>query len=454
MAKKNLVQLQASDAEHHIHPFSDIKELNQKGVRIIERAEGIWIWDKQGNKVLDGMAGLWCVNVGYGKKELAEVAYKQMQQLPYYNLFFQCSHPVAIELAEKLDSITPVHMHKVFFTSSGSEANDTNIRYVRHYWNALGKPEKRVIISRNNAYHGSSVGSASLGGMKAMHAQGGLPIPDIVHIEQPYWYELGGEHTPAEFGKIAAGALEQEILRLGEDNVAAFIAEPIQGAGGVVIPPVTYWPEIKKILAKYDILFIADEVITGFGRIGTWFASEYFDLKPDLMTIAKGLSSGYAPMGGVVVSDKVAEVLAEKGGELEHGYTYSGHPVSAAVALENIKLIEANALVDKVSKETAPYLAKRWQELIAYELVGEARSCGLLAAIELTNDKVNRGHFPENLKVGKQGVALCLENNLVMRAVGDTMIISPPLCIEIEEIDILMDKIHLVIQQLSKQLLS
>ncbi len=441
--------LQQTDAAHHIHPFSDAKVLNKVGSKIIKKAQGVWIWDTEGNKILDGMAGLWCVNIGYGRDELAEVASNQIKELPYYNLFFQTSHPKATELAALIGEITPDHMHHVFFTCSGSEANDTNLRYVRHYWASLGQPDKNIIISRNNSYHGSTVAAASLGGMKPMHAQGGLPIPNIAHIQEPYWYQEGGDLSPDEFGIKAARALEEKILELGEDRVAAFIAEPVQGAGGVIVPPDSYWPEVQKILNKYNILFICDEVICGFGRTGNWFGCETYNLKPDLMTIAKGLSSGYAPIGAVVLSEKVADVLINKGGELTHGYTYSGHPLSAAISIKNIQILQQEKLVEKVKNGTAPYLQKRWLELNQYELVGETRGVGMLAAIELVKDKNTRTRFPENLKVGKMCVKICGENNLVMRSVANSMVVSPPLCISIEEIDMLMDKVHAVVQQLT-----
>ncbi len=439
-------QYQRQDAAHHIHPFTDSARLHRVGARVITRADGIWLWDSEGNKILDAMAGLWCVNIGYGRVELAEVAREQLSELPYYNLFFQCAHPRAIELAAALDEITPPHMHHVFFTCSGSEANDTNVRFVRHYWASLDRPQKNVIISRRNAYHGSTVASASLGGMRSMHAQGGLPIPDIVHIDQPYWYGEGGELSPDEFGLAAASALEQKILELGEDRVAAFIAEPIQGAGGMIVPPSTYWPAVKKILARYDILLIADEVITGCGRTGRWFASEHYDLQPDLMTIAKGLSSGYAPIGATVLSDRVADVLIHQGGELTHGYTYSGHPLCTAIALANLRIMRQERVVEQVADVTAPYLQQRWQELNEYDLVGETRCFGMLAAFELSADKSKRLAFDDACKAGELCRDLAIEQNLVMRSIGQTMVISPPLVIEKHEIDILMDRVHSVLR--------
>ncbi|OUM29230.1 aspartate aminotransferase family protein [Pseudomonas sp. 1239] len=423
--------------DHHLAPFSDYKQLKEKGPRIITKAKGVHLWDSEGNKILDGMAGLWCVAVGYGREELAEAAASQMRELPYYNLFFQTAHPPALELARAITEVAPAGMSHVFFTGSGSEGNDTNLRMVRHYWALKGKPQKQVIIGRVNGYHGSTVAGAALGGMSGMHEQGGT-LPGIVHIAQPYWFGEGGDMTPDAFGVWAAEQLEKKILEVGEDNVAAFIAEPIQGAGGVIIPPETYWPKIKEILAKYEILFIADEVICGFGRTGQWFGTDYYGLKPDLMTIAKGLTSGYIPMGGVIVRDEVAAVLSE-GGDFNHGFTYSGHPVAAAVALENLRILRDEKIIERVQAETAPYLQKCLRELNDHPLVGEVRGLGMLGAIELVKDKTTRTRY-EGKGVGMICRQFCFDNGLIMRAVGDTMIIAPPLVITCEEIDELVEK--------------
>ncbi|MGI4839787.1 MAG: aspartate aminotransferase family protein [Janthinobacterium lividum] len=431
-------QWQELSSDHHLAPFSDYQQLKEKGPRIITHAKGVHLWDSEGHKILDGMAGLWCVAIGYGRDELADVAARQMRELPYYNLFFQTAHPPVLELAKVVAELAPAGMSHVFFTGSGSEGNDTVLRLVRHYWALKGQPQKKVIISRINGYHGSTVAGASLGGMVGMHEQGDLPIPGIVHIAQPYWFGEGGDMTPEAFGIWAAEELEKKILEVGEANVAAFIAEPIQGAGGVIIPPDSYWPKIKEILAKYDILFVADEVICGFGRTGEWFGSDYYDLQPDLMTIAKGLTSGYIPMGGVIVRDTVVKVISE-GGDFNHGFTYSGHPVAAAVALENIRILRDEQIVTRVKEETAPYLQKRLRELADHPLVGEVRGLGLLGAIELVRDKATRARY-EGLGVGMICRQFCFDNGLIMRAVGDTMIIAPSLVITKAEIDELLDK--------------
>lgn len=430
-------ELQALDSAHHMHPFTAGGELALKGPRVITRADGVWLNDSDGNRIIDAMAGLWCVNIGYGRAELADVAARQMRELPYYNTFFQTTHVPAIALAQKLAELAPGDLNHVFFASSGSEANDTNIRMVRTYWAMKGKPGKSVIISRKNAYHGSSVGSGSLGGMTAMHEQGGLPIPDVHHINQPNWWSEGGDMSPEEFGLTRARELEEAILQLGEERVAAFIAEPVQGAGGVIVPPDSYWPEIQRICDKYEILLIADEVICGFGRTGNWFGSQTLNIRPDIMTIAKGLSSGYQPIGGSIVSDEVAEVISQ--GEFNHGYTYSGHPVASAVALENLRILEEEDVVGHVQRTAAPYLKEQWEGLLDHPMVGEAKIVGMMGSIALTPDKASRAKFAsEPGTVGYTVRERCFANNLVMRHVGDRMIISPPLVIQPDEIDILI----------------
>jgi putrescine aminotransferase len=440
VADRTTAAWQQLDRQHYLHPFTDYKFLHAKGARVIVKAEGVYLYDSEGNRILDGMAGLWCVNVGYGRRELAEAAYRQMLELPYYNSFFQTAHPPAIELASQLVDLTPPQFNRVFFTGSGSEGNDTVVRLVRRYWDLQGQPGRKIIVSRVNAYHGSTVAGASLGGMAFMHEQGGLPIPDIVHIPQPYWYGEGGDLSPHEFGLRAARELEKKILELGAHRVAAFIGEPIQGAGGVIIPPDSYWPEIQRICDRHGILLVADEVICGFGRTGHWFGSDLYGIRPDLMTLAKGLSSGYLPIGAVMVADRVADVLIEKGGEFAHGYTYSGHPVACAVASVNLSIIQQENLVGRTRDDMGPYLASKWRQLAEHPLVGEARSVGLIGALELVRDKRTRQFFEKRGEVGTICRDFCFQNGLIMRAVRDTLIISPPLVITREQIDELAEK--------------
>jgi putrescine aminotransferase len=429
-------ELQALDAAHHMHPFTTNDALAERGARIITRAKGVFLTDSEGNEILDGMAGLWCVNIGYGRKEMAEVAARQMMELPFYNTFFMTTHVPAIALSAELAKLAPDTLNHVFYAGSGSEANDTNIRMVRTYWAQLGKPEKSHIISRINGYHGSTMGSGSLGGMSSMHEQGGLPIPGIHHINQPDWWSEGGDMTPEAFGLARAQELEAKILELGADKVAAFIGEPVQGAGGVIVPPDSYWPEIQRICDKYDILLIADEVICGFGRTGNWFGSQTLGIRPDIMTIAKGLSSGYQPIGGSIVTDKVAEVI--NACEFNHGYTYSGHPVASAVALENLRILQEENVLEHVRNVAAPALQEALQGLTDHPMVGDLSIKGMMASIPLTPHKESRAKFAsEPGTIGYMCRERCFANNLVMRHVGDRMIISPPLVIQPDEIKLL-----------------
>jgi putrescine aminotransferase len=435
--------IQQLDSAHFLHPFTDFKDLAGRGARVITRAEDIYIWDSEGQKLLDAMSGLWCVNVGYGRRELAQAAYDQMMTLPFYNSFFQTTNVPAVSLATRLASLAPVAGERsfahVFYSSSGSESNDSNVRMVRRYWDLLGQPQRKVIISRHNAYHGSTMAGASLGGMSGMHAQGDLPIPNITHIEQPYFFDLGhpGESSE-EFGLRAAGWLEEKILATGPDRVAAFIAEPVQGAGGVIIPPATYWPEIQRIVDKYGILLISDEVICAFGRLGHWFAYEKFGYRPDLVTFAKAVTSGYIPLGGVMVGNRVAQVLIDKGGEFNHGYTYSGHPVACAVGLANLDLMEREQLPQRVRTDIGPYLAQRFAELNDHPLVGQAETCGFVAGMVLVKDRQRKQRFGADQEIGMVCRGHCFRGGLIMRAVGDRMIIAPPLTMSHAQIDEMM----------------
>lgn len=430
----------ALDAAHHLHPFSDTKALNAEGVRVITRAEGAYVYDSDGNKILDGMSGLWCSQVGHGRKDIVDAIAAQLHQLDYYNTFFKTTHPAAAELAAAISDVAPEGMSHVFFTSGGSEAIDTVLRLVRHYWASMGRPQKSIFISRKNAYHGSTMGGASLGGMTPMHAQGGLPIPGIVHVQQPYWWAEGGAMDPDAFGLYAAREVARAIDEAGAENVAAFIGEPIQGAGGVIIPPASYWPEVEKICRERDVLLICDEVICGFGRTGEWFGSQFMGVKPDIITFAKGITSGYFPLGGVIVGDKVAEGFIEHGGEFNHGYTYSGHPGGCAAALANLKIMHEEKLVERVKYDIGPYLQERWLKLAEHPLVGEARMVGLIGALELTPDKDTRAAFAgEEGTVGLICRDFSFREGLIMRAVRDGMILAPPFTLSHAEADLLVN---------------
>jgi putrescine aminotransferase len=438
--------LQHLDAAHFLHPFTDNASLQQKGARVIVRGDGVYIWDSDNKQILDGMSGLWCVNAGYGRTSITQAVAKQMDTLPFYNSFFQTSNVPAIELAAKLAELAPPSFSKVFYTGSGSEANDTIVRMVRRYWHLQDQPGRQTIISRVNAYHGSTIAGASLGGMAGMHAQMGTMLPGIVHIGQPDYVQAGQGMTPDQFGMVAAGWLEDKIRELGPENVAAFIGEPVQGAGGVIIPPATYWAEIQRICDKYGILLIADEVICGFGRLGAWFGSTVMGIRPDLIAFAKGVTSGYVPLGGVLVGDRVASALVDKGGEFNHGFTYSGHPVACAAALENIRIMADERLVERVAEETGPYLKGAFAALATHPLVGHADSFGMVAGLNLVRVKGTTVHdnvaFDARLGVGQLCRNHMFECGVVMRAVGERMIVAPPLVITCAQIDEMAGRIR------------
>src|SRR5690606_6934573 len=310
LAKSNQTKRwQEMDAAHHLHPFTTHHDLAAKGARVITHAKGVYLYDSEGRRLIDGMAGLWCVQVGYGREELAEAGYKALKELPYYNNFFQTTNPYTAELSQRLSEITPKGIDRFFFANSGSEGNDSAVKIIRYFWNLQGKPNKKVFISRKKGYHGVTLASASLSGISAMHPQADLPLPGFVHIDCPYWYGEGGDMTPDEFGLKTARALEEKILELGAENVASFVAEPVQGAGGLIIPPANYWAEINRICKKYDVLLHIDEVICGFGRTGQWFGSQTFGIEPDMINMAKGLSSGYQPIAAVGLGPRVGEAI-------------------------------------------------------------------------------------------------------------------------------------------------
>lgn len=431
-------RLRQLDRSHHLHPFTDLHDYAEKGGRIFSRAEHIYIYDSEGHRMLDGMSGLWCCNLGYSQERIMDAITHQLHQLPFYNNFFKCSNQPAVELAQALVEVTPPQFNHVFFTNSGSEANDTNLRLVQRYYDLLDRPGKKLIISRKNAYHGSTIAAGSLGGMSAMHKQTrGLDY--VHHIEQPHWFEEGGDLSPDEFGIRVARQLEEKIDELGEDNVAAFIAEPVQGAGGVIIPPDSYWPEIKRICSQRDILFIADEVICGFGRTGRWFGSETYDLQPDLMTFAKAVTNGYIPLGGVMVSDKLTDVLLAGGGEFAHGLTYSGHPVACAAGLATLQVLREGNIIERAASEIAPHFQSRLRELEDHPIVGEVRGRGMFAAVELVRDKASR----QRLAPESEAAIFCRdaanEGGLMVRQTGNAMIMAPPLVCNTAEIDDLVE---------------
>lgn len=427
--------VQALDSAHYLHAFTDTKALAAMGARVIVKGEGIYIWDSEGKKILDGMSGLWCVNVGYGRKEISAAVVAQMDTLPYYNSFFNTTNLPAVNLAKAIVDIAPANFHHVFFTGSGSEGNDTIFRMVRRFWDVQGQPQKKTFISRHNAYHGSTVCGASLSGMTYMHEQGDLPIPGVAHIEQPYYFEHGKGMSEDEFGVKAAAWLEEKILELGAEKVAAFIGEPVQGAGGVIIPPRTYWPEIQRICTKYDVLLVSDEVICGFGRLGTWFGCQTLGYQPDLITFAKGVSSGYIPLGGVLVGDRVADALIDKGSDFNHGFTYSGHPVACAAALENIAILQREKLVERIHDDIGPYFKQQFEALADHPLVGVANAIGLMGGLVLVKNKTTMEMFDPDLGIGMLCRKHLFGNGVIMRAVGDRLILAPPFVITHAQVD-------------------
>lgn len=432
----NKQDLQAKDLAHHMPAQADYGHiLKRGGSTVITNAKGCYFYDIDGKEYLDGMAGLWCVALGYGRKELAEAAYNQMLELPYYNSFFKTATAPAIELAAKIAQLCGGELQHVFFNTSGSEAIDTMYRGICRYWSLVGQPQRKIFIARENGYHGSTVLGAALGGMKALHEMDNAPVSGIAHIMQPYKFNLGFDESEEEFCNRSAQALENKILELGAENVAAFVGEPIQGAGGVIIPPENYWQRIEAICRKYGILLVCDEVICGYGRTGEWFAHQAFDISPDVITTAKQLSSGYAPISATIFSNEIFEVLRDKGEDFVHGYTYSGHPVSAAVALKNLEILEGEGIIENVRNETAPYFKECLKSLNDLEMVGETRSFGLLGAIEIVSEKGTNHRFGG--KEGKAGIIVrdnCLKNGLMVRAVRDSIVICPPLIITKSEI--------------------
>ena len=432
------------DIAHVLHPYTNLKKHQETGPLVLTEGKGVWIYDDQGNAYLDGMAGLWCAALGYGEERLVEAASAQMRRLPFSHLFVSKSHEPAANLAEKLIAIAPVPMSKVFFANSGSEATDTALKLVWFYNNALGRPKKKKIISRHKAYHGVTIAAASMTGLPLNHRDFDLPIDKVLHAECPHFYHFGeaGE-SEEEFAARMANNLNKLILSEGPETVAAFIAEPVMGAGGVIVPPRTYFDRVQPILKKHDVLLIADEVICGFGRTGNMFGCQTFGIEPDMMTVAKALSSAYLPISALLINEKVFEAVSDHSdhiGTFAHGFTYSGHPVSAAVALETLAIYEERDIVGHV-REVAPRLQEGLGRLADHPLVGEVRGVGLVAGVELVKDKVTRGKFDAAQQVGPYVVGRAQEHGAMLRPLpGDTVAFSPPLVISPEEIDLLVER--------------
>ncbi|GER06305.1 aspartate aminotransferase family protein [Iodidimonas muriae] len=446
-------QLRDADRLHHVHSFTDHSALQQNGGAFIaERGEGSMLVGEGNIRLLDAMAGLGCVNVGYGRKEMAQAAADAMQDLAYYHSFQATTNPHAAALAERIAKAAPGALNHVFFANSGSEANESILKLVRAYWRAKGQPNRQHIIARDYAYHGSTLFTTSLNGLPPMHEAFGLPLSGVSHIEAPYWYRQGGDLDPEAYGKKAARSLKDKITELGADQVAAFIAEPIQVTSGVIMPPESYWPEIVAICKQEGILLIADEVVTGFGRTGHWFAQNHYGIEADFMTLAKGLSSGYMPIAAAVISDKVAEMTLQQGGAFQHGFTTSGHPVACAVALKNLDIIVQEGLVERAAKMGAVLHSKLNTAIGDHPLVGEVRGMGLLAGIELVRDRKSRSHYPLELGLCSHVANAALMQGVIVRATGNSLVICPPFIITEAEIDVVVAALVAALEQIYGQL--
>jgi L-2,4-diaminobutyrate transaminase len=428
-----------ADRRTHLHPFTSAADHAETLPRLMVAGEGIRVRDSDGQEYVDAMAGLWCVNVGYGRREIADAAEAQARRLPYYHTFASMANEPAARLADRLVALAPGDMSKVFFGSSGSETNDTQVKIVRYYHNVLGKPDKKKIIAREGAYHGSTLAGASMSGMPHMHTGFDLPLDGFVHVKSPHYWRHAPEGTSEQdFSVSLAEDLEACILREGPDTVAAFIAEPVQGAAGVVTPPAGYFEAIVPVLRKYDVLFIADEVICGFGRLGRWWGSDHYGLEPDLVSTAKGLTSGYVPMSACLISERVWTVLREGSsqyGPFAHGYTYSGHPVAAAAALANLDVIEGEGLVENAARVGAHLQARLREAFGEHPLVGELRGVGLIAGIELVEDKESKRPFDLSRGVARRLHELLMEEGLICRPVFNTLAFSPPLIVSRDDVD-------------------
>lgn len=437
--------LEAKDVAHHLHSYSNPRRLAETGPLVIERGEGIHVIDNMGRRYIEGVSALWYASLGFSEQRLVDAAHRQLTKLPCYHSFGNKVSDVAVELAERLIKLAPVPMSKVYFAGSGSEGNDTALKIVRFYSNALGRPQKKKVISRIKAYHGTTLATASLTGIPRNHAGFDLPIDGILHTDCPHYYRYAdaGESEEAFVDRIV-GNLETLILNEGPETIAAFWAEPVFGSGGVIVPPKGYYEKVQAVLRKYDILFVADEVISGFGRLGHMFGCEAFGIEPDMIILAKALSSGYQPISALMINERVFSALADelnKLGVFGHGFTYSAHPVPAAVALETLKIYEERDIVSHVRK-VAPRMQTAMRRLADYPFVGEVRGLGLIAGIEVVRNKATKESFDPAMRAAAELEAKCLEQGLIVRAIGDTVAVSPPLIISENEMERLLSMLE------------
>jgi 4-aminobutyrate--pyruvate transaminase len=439
-----LSNLQTRDVETLIHPFTNLAAFREAGPLVLEHGKGIYLYDVDGKPYIEGMAGLWCTALGYGNEELVEAATAQMRKLSFTHLFSGRSHDPAIELAETLKEMAPMPVSKVLFGCSGSDANDTQVKLVWYYNNALGRPKKKKIISRLKGYHGVTMVAASLTGLPNNHIDFDLPIAGVLHTSCPHHYRFGMEgESEEDFATRMAAELEEMILREGPDTVAAFIAEPVMGAGGVIVPPKGYFEKIQAVLARYDVLLIDDEVICGFGRLGDMFGATTMGMRPDTMSLAKAITSAYQPLSAVLVSEPMYQAMLDESrkiGTFGHGYTYTGHPVAAAVANKTLEIYRRDDIVSHVRRLT-PVFQRRLRALVDHPLVGEARGVGLIGALELVADKASKRNFSPKQGVGPKAVLFGQEEGLIVRAIADGIAVCPPLVITEEEVNLLFDRL-------------
>lgn len=443
------------DIASYLHPYTNLAAHEKTGPHVISKGHGIYVTDDSGRDFIEGMAGLWCASLGFGERRLVEAATKQLETLPYYHTFASRSTNPAIDLAEKLLELAPVPMSKIFFANSGSEATDSAVKMVWYYHNAIGQPEKKKIISRKKGYHGVTVAAASMTGLPGNHKMFDLPIDRIIHTDTPhYWREARPGEEEEDFATRLAEQLEDLIQAEGPETIGAFIAEPIMGAGGVIVPPRTYFEKVQEVLDRYNILFIADEVICGFGRTGRMFATETFRLKPDMITVAKQLSSAYQPISALFINDKIyqaAKKASDEIGTFGHGFTYSGHPVAAAVALETLRIYEEDGIVEHVRNVMSPF-QKRLKDLNKFEHIGETRGRGLIGAFELVENKCLKTPMQPVGAAGKAVVAKCMEHGVILRALGDTVAFCPPLIITEEQVHDMFDRVDAALADWHKSL--
>ncbi len=434
-----LSPFQKLDAEHHLHPFTNHAEMHEAGTNILTEGRGIWLRDQNGRRLLDALAGLWCVNVGYGRREIIDAASRQMERLCYYPSFFNSTTEPAIELAAKLSALAPRRLNHAMFCNSGSEANETALKLIRAYWKLRGQPRRTKILTREFAYHGVTLASASMTGLASCQAPFDLPLPGFLHAPAPHAYAADREADRDAHADWCIAETASLIEREDPETIAAMFVEPVQGAGGVIVPPPGYLAKLRALAREHGILFAADEVITGFGRLGAWFGSDLWNLDPDLMCLAKGLTSGYLPLGATMVADEIAEVLI-RGGPLAHGFTYSGHPVSCAVALANIAVIEKEHLVERVRDDVGPYFQQRLQSFAGHRAVGEVRGCQLIGALELV-PRGGKAALAPNSALGIRGAKLVREEGVIVRGIRDIVAIAPPLTISRGEIDLIFSAV-------------